>query len=178
MDISQAKARTHPRKMRKRVGRGHGSGHGMKSGKGRDGARSRSGWSQRNMTGGNIPLWRRLPKRGFSNAPFKKELSPLNVGRLCAFDAGTVVTPQLLKEQGLVRQASSGGIKILGNGELDRPLTVHAHAFSESAREKIQAAGGTVHVIPGPKKLKRNKMKVKVQRPRAAEAGSGSDSVV
>ena len=149
--------------MRKRVGRGHGSGHGKTCGKGRDGARSRSGWSQRNMTGGNIPLWRRLPKRGFSNAPFKKDFSPVNVGRLASFDAETVVTPELLRKEGLVKQVGASGIKILGNGELDRPLTVHAHAFSESAREKIRSAGGAVQLIPGPKKPLRNRMKPRRQ---------------
>ena len=159
MDISKAKALNKPRSKRKRVGRGRGSGHGKTSGRGMDGARSRSGWSQRNMTGGNIPLWRRLPKVGFTNARFKKTYTPVNVARLAAFPADTHVTPELLREQGIIKQAGADGVKILGDGELDRALTVRANAFSRSAREKIEAAGGTVELIPEPRKPVRNKMR-------------------
>lgn len=161
MDLSEAKSLNHPRTKRKRVGRGHGSGHGKTSGRGMDGARSRSGWSQRNQIGGNIPLWRRLPKVGFSNADFKTTYTPVNVQVLNRFDPQTRVTPELLEECGIVKQPSRDGIKILGSGQLEQPLTVRAHAFSQSAREKIQAAGGTVELIPKPKPPVRNKMRQK-----------------
>jgi len=120
------------------------------------------------MTGGNIPLWRRLPKVGFSNAPFKKRYATINVAQLASFPPETYVTPELLKERGLVKQAPSDGIKVLGDGELDRPLTVRANAFSRSAREKIESAGGRVELIPGPRKPVRHKM-----RPRPARQPQG-----
>ena len=161
MDLSEAKSLNNPRKRRKRVGRGRGSGKGKTCGRGMNGARSRSGWSSRNQVGGNIPLWRRLPKVGFSNAPFKTTYTPVNVEQLNAFEADTRVTPEVLEERGIVCQPSRDGIKILGSGEIDRALTVRAHAFSESAEEKIKAAGGSVEVIPGPKPPVRNKMKQK-----------------
>lgn len=169
MDISQAKALTTPRRKRRRVGRGHGSGRGKTSGRGRDGAKSRSGWSHRGMSGGNIPQWRRFPKVGFSNAPFKKYYSAINVSQLTVFAPGTQVTPELLKQRGLAKQMGRSGVKILGDGELDRPLTVRAHAFSRGAREKIEAAGGRVELIPGPRKPVRHKMK-----PRPARTQEGA----
>ncbi len=159
MDLSEAKARTQPRRRRKRIGRGEGSGYGKTSGRGMDGARSRSGWSSRNMTGGNIPLWRRLPKIGFSNAPFRKDYLAVNVGRLAVFEAGQKVTPEALREAGIIKGACGLRVKILGEGEIDRSLTVRAHRFSEGAREKIEAAGGSCEIIPGPRKPVRNKMK-------------------
>ena len=162
MNISQAVSLTSPRKKRRRIGRGRGSGMGKTSTRGMDGAASRSGWSERNRTGGAMPLWRRLPKVGFSNCPFKKGYSPINVGALAIFPAETYVTPELLKERGLVKQVSPDGIKVLATGSIDRPLKVRAHAFSKAAKEKIEAAGGTVERIPEPKKPVRNKM-----RPRA-----------
>ncbi|MFP4027082.1 MAG: 50S ribosomal protein L15 [Candidatus Brocadiia bacterium] len=164
MDISEVKALTSPRKKCKRLGRGHGSGSGKTAGRGMNGARSRSGWSVRNMTGGNIPLWRRLPKVGFSNAPFKKIYTPVNVGQLAQFEPETHVTPALLQERGIVKQPQQSGIKVLGDGNLEKPLTVRANAFSKTAREKIENAGGTVEVIPEPKKPVRNKMKQPEER--------------
>ncbi len=158
MDISQAKARTTPRRKRRRVGRGEGSGHGKTSGRGMDGARSRSGWSQRNMTGGNIPLWRRLPKVGFSNAAFRKDYHIVNVAQLVLFDPEQMVTPELLREKGVIKGPRMSGVKVLGNGEIDRPLNVQAHVFSAGAREKIEAVGGSCEIIPGPRKPVRNKM--------------------
>jgi large subunit ribosomal protein L15 len=159
MDISEAKRRSRPRKSRKRVGRGTGSRRGKTCGRGHKGARSRSGWSVRGMTGGNVPLWRRLPKVGFSNAPFKTEYSVVNVEDLGRFPEGARVTPRELEEAGIVKQPADGGIKILGGGEMDRALTVRAHAFSAAARRKIEAAGGAVEVIPGPKPPVRRKMR-------------------
>ncbi len=111
------------------------------------------------MTGGTVPLWRRLPKRGFSNAPFKTEFSVVNVGQLNRFADGDVVTPETLRETGLVKQPASGGVKVLGDGELTRSLAVRADAFSKSARAKIEAAGGSVELIEGPRPPVRNKMR-------------------
>ncbi|MFO7955820.1 MAG: 50S ribosomal protein L15 [Candidatus Brocadiia bacterium] len=158
MDLSKIKRRWSPRDRRKRVGRGRGSGSGKTSGRGHNGARSRSGWSSRGMVGGALPFWRRLPKRGFSNAPFKTEYSVVNVGRLNVFPEGARVTPEELQEAGVVKQPAPGGIKVLGDGELEHALTVRAHAFSDSAVRKIEEAGGTVEVIEPPRPPERNKM--------------------
>lgn len=96
------------------------------------------------MTGGGVPSWRRLPKRGFSNAPFKTTYSIVNVGQLNRFPDGAVVTPDELRKEGVIKQTPSGGLKILGGGGLEKALTVSADAFSKSAIEKIRSAGGTV----------------------------------
>jgi large subunit ribosomal protein L15 len=129
---------------RRRVGRGPGSGRGKTAGKGHKGQKSRSGYSRRRgFEGGQMPLIRRVPKRGFSNAPFRTRYSEVNVGRLNALEAGTEVTPDLLRKHRLLRKMLDG-IKILGDGELQVSLTVHAHRFTKSAREKIEAAGGKV----------------------------------
>ncbi len=175
MDLREAKVTNTRRKKRRRIGRGEGSGYGKTSGRGMDGARSRSGWSQRNMTGGNIPLWRRLPKVGFTNAPFRKDYNCVNIERLAAFEANEKVTPESLKEKGIVGGHSGAGrVKVLGNGEIDRPLTVCAHKFSVSAREKIEAAGGSCEVIPGPRRPVRNRMK---QKPSVAAFPGEEESV-
>jgi large subunit ribosomal protein L15 len=135
------------RKSPKRVGRGIGSGLGKTSGRGHKGQGARSGGTKgAAFEGGQRPLQQRLPKRGFKNAPFKKEYALVNVEDLAAFEPGTVITPQRLAEEGFVRQIKDG-VKILGRGEIDRALTVQAHAFSKSAAEKIAAAGGTTEVI-------------------------------
>lgn len=147
MDLSEAKALNHPRKRRKRIGRGPGSGMGKTSGRGHNGARSRSGWSQRGQVGGQIPLFRRLPKFGFNNAEFTKEYAVVNVKSLAHLPEGTEVTPEVLEDMGLVKNLKGKDIKILGKGEIDTALTVRAHAFSSGAREKIEAAGGTAEVI-------------------------------
>ncbi len=157
MDIGEAKRRRHPRGRKKRVGRGVGSGRGKTSGRGHKGAKSRSGWSSRGMTGGDVPFWRRLPQRGFSNAPFRNDYQVVNVGQLNRFEDGTVVTPQLLHEEGMVKRQDGARIKILGDGELTRALTVRADAFSKSAAAKIEQSGGTVEVLPGPRPPARNK---------------------
>ena len=129
-----------------RVGRGMGSKLGKTSGAGNKGQQSRRGYSRRpGFEGGQMPLHRRLPKRGFSN-PFPKEWAVVNVGSLNGFSAGDTVTPESLTERGIVR-AMRNGVKILGDGELKVALTVHAHAFSKSAQEKIAAAGGKVEVL-------------------------------
>lgn len=134
------------RKERKRLGRGIGSGLGKTSGKGTKGQNSRAGGGVKpGFEGGQMPLQRRLPKRGFTNK-FRTTYALVNVEDLNRFDAGTEVTPELLLQTRLVRQPKDG-IKILGNGELTVALTVRAHKFSQSAAEKIAAAGGKAEVI-------------------------------
>ena len=129
-----------------RVGRGMGSKMGKTSGAGNKGQQSRRGYSRRaGFEGGQMPLHRRLPKRGFS-APFPKEFAVVNVESLNAFAAGDTVTPDALASRGIVRALRSG-VKILGDGELKVALTVHAHAFSKSAQEKITGAGGKIEVL-------------------------------
>lgn len=131
---------------RRRVGRGIGSGLGKTSGRGHKGQGSRSGGGKGpGFEGGQTPLQRRLPKRGFKN-PFRKEYAEVNVRDLNRFAAKTVITPKLLIESGLVKDMKDG-VKILGMGDLDRVLTVQAHKFTGGAREKIEAAGGKVEVI-------------------------------
>lgn len=128
---------------KKRVGRGQGSGSGVTAGRGEKGAKSRSGFKRkRGFEGGQMPLHRRVPKRGFHNL-FRREYAVVNLDMLAdRFEAGTVVTPELLRERGLVGGAERP-IKILGRGGLDKALTVRAHKFSGKAAEKIEAAGGT-----------------------------------
>ncbi|HHX51364.1 MAG TPA: 50S ribosomal protein L15 [Clostridia bacterium] len=129
-----------------RVGRGIGSGSGKTSGRGHKGQKSRSGSGIRpGFEGGQMPLYRRLPKRGFTNI-FRKEIVTINVAALNRFDGGTEVTPELLLETGVIK-AVKDGVKILGEGDLDRALTVKAHSFSKKALEKIAAAGGKAEVI-------------------------------
>ena len=134
-------------KNRKRIGRGPGSGTGKTAGKGHKGQNARSGGGVRpGFEGGQIPLFRRLPKRGFSNAMFKKEYAVINLSDLNRFNDGDIVTPELLKEMGIIKKQLSG-VKVLGNGTLEKKVTVKAHKFSESAKEKIETSGGKVEVI-------------------------------
>ncbi len=137
------------RKPRKRVGRGPGSGHGKTCGRGHKGEKSRSGSSRRRgYEGGQMPLFRRVAKVGFSNAAFADRVGAVNVAVLQAkFEAGDVVTVEVLRERGLV-SSKCDIVKILGDGELTKPLTVEAHRFSRSAEQKIAAAGGTVKKLP------------------------------
>lgn len=133
-------------KKRKRIGRGPGSGTGKTSGKGQKGQKSRAGggipaWFE----GGQMPIARRLPKRGFFNK-FGKKISEVNVGQLVAFEAGTVVDSEVLLSSGLVGKIGDG-IKLLGNGDIDRALTIRVHRVSAGARAKIEAAGGTVELL-------------------------------
>lgn len=139
-DLSPAKG---SKKAKKRVGRGLGSGIGKTSGRGSKGQKSRSGYSRRpGFEGGQMPLVRRVPKRGFTNV-FRTEYVVVNVGELAELPAegGAEITPESLAAVGLVRRGRL--LKVLGDGELDRALTVSAHAFSASARQKIESAGGT-----------------------------------
>lgn len=129
----------------KRLGRGVGSGLGKTSGKGHKGAKARSGGGKRpGFEGGQMPLYRRVPKRGFNNI-YRTEYATVNVGRLEIFENGTVVTAEMLKEAGLINKVMDG-VKILGNGELTKKLTVEAVKFSDSAKEKIEALGGKAEV--------------------------------
>ena len=128
-----------------RRGRGHGSGNGKTAGKGHKGQKARSGATRPGFEGGQMPLYRRIPKRGFTNRN-TKEIIGINVSALEVFENDTVVTIELLKETGIVKNERDG-IKILGNGELTKKLTVQANKFSASAEEKIEAVGGKAEVI-------------------------------
>jgi large subunit ribosomal protein L15 len=132
---------------KKRIGRGQGSGNGKTAGRGHKGAKSRSGFKfKRGFEGGQMPLHRRIPKRGFHN-PFRVEYAVVNLDVLAErFDAGTVVTPELLRERGLIH-GERQPIKILARGDMSKNLTVRAHKFSGKAAEKIAAAGGAAEVI-------------------------------
>jgi large subunit ribosomal protein L15 len=134
------------RKKKVRVGRGMGSKLGRTAGKGNKGQKSRRGYSRRRgFEGGQMPLHRRIPKRGFHN-PFGVTYSVINLEELNVFPAGETVTPELLRAHGFIRRATDS-IKVLGDGELTTKLTIHAHAFSATAKEKITKAGGTFEVV-------------------------------
>lgn len=146
MNFMDVKAIPFHRKRKKRVGRGRGSGMGKTSGRGGKGATARSGNETKiQFEGGQTPLFRRLPKRGFNN-PFKKKYAIVNIKDIAQFDKGTMVTAEKLKESGVIKKVLDG-IKILGDGEIKNPLTVVAHKFSKVAMEKIKAAGGEVKVL-------------------------------
>ena len=146
MELHNLSPKAGSRKDRKRVGRGPGSGNGKTAGRGHKGAGSRSGTKQRrNFEGGQMPLVRRLPKRGFHNL-FRRELVIVNVGQLDRFPAGAEVTPDLLLAERVVSTLADG-VKVLGDGDLKRALVVKAHAFSKKAKEVIEAAGGRCEVI-------------------------------
>lgn len=138
-------------KKRKRIGRGPGSGHGKTAGKGHKGQKARSGGGVRpGFEGGQMPLYRRLPKRGFVPYGGKTEFAIVNLKDVVArFVAGSVVDPSSLLQARLIKKADRGAVKILGEGDVSHPLTVRAHKISESARRKVEAAGGRVEVLPG-----------------------------
>ena len=164
MDLSNLKPAEGSKHSKKRVGRGVGSGHGKTASRGSKGAKSRSGFRfKRGFEGGQMPLHRRVPKRGFHN-PFRVEYAVVNLDTLGeVFDAGSSVTPDVLRERGLVRVADAP-IKVLGRGEIAKKLTVLAHKFSGSAALKIAAAGGQAQVI------ERKERKEKTEK--KAEAGT------
>ena len=146
MKLHELRAAEGASKNRKRRGRGHATGQGTTGGRGMNGQKSRSGGGVRlGFEGGQMPLYRRIPKRGFTNR-FAKEYTEINVEALNRFEAGTVVTEQLLKEEGLVKQVKDG-VKVLGNGNLEKGITVQAAKFTKSAAEKIEAAGGKAEVV-------------------------------
>ena len=147
MKLHELKASAGSRKKRTIVGRGPGSGLGKTSGRGEKGQKARSGYSRKpGFEGGQLPLYRRLPKRGFSNAKFKTVYAVINLSDLNKFEDGAVVSPEILKEMGLVKNQLDV-IKVLRNGKLERKLTVKAHAFSDTAKKQIEELGGKVEVI-------------------------------
>ena len=146
MKLHELKPAAGSRKAPKRIGRGTGSGLGRNAGKGEKGQNARSGGGVRpGFEGGQMPLYRRLPKRGFTN-PFSKEFVCINVDRLNIFENGTEITPEVLLERRVVSKVLDG-VKILGNGTLEKSLTVKGCKFSKQAAEKIEAAGGKVEVM-------------------------------
>jgi large subunit ribosomal protein L15 len=156
MNLSDLRPAPGSVKRRKRVGRGVGSGHGVSSTRGDKGDKAR-GQAKLGFEGGQTPLHRRLPKqrgigvgltaRGFNTGRYKTHYAIVNVGDLEVFDAGTVVTPELLLERRIVKEMKKGGLKVLANGDLTKALTVHAHKFSGSAEDKIREVGGTFVVL-------------------------------
>ena len=145
MKLSELKAAPGSRKARKRIGRGIGSGSGKTSGRGQKGQKSRSGGNPHPwFEGGQMPLYRRLPKRGFTNI-FKKEYEIVNLAQLVSLKGEDPITPEVMKKRGIIRKV--GSVKILGNGELSHSVTVHAQKFSRSAAGKIEKSGGKVIII-------------------------------
>jgi large subunit ribosomal protein L15 len=148
MKLHELKPQPGAKKREKRVGRGPGSGHGKTSTRGHKGQAARSGGTKgAGFEGGQQPLIRRIPKRGFKNI-FKKEYAIVNLGELSRFDASQKITPDFLKEAGIIRKSATD-LKVLGDGELTKPLNIAAHKFSQAALAKIQAAGGKGEVIEG-----------------------------
>ncbi|SFE40839.1 LSU ribosomal protein L15P [Lentibacillus persicus] len=146
MKLHELKSAEGSRKKRNRVGRGMSSGNGKTSGRGHKGQKAREGGNTRpGFEGGQMPLFQRLPKRGFTNV-HRKEFAIVNLDALNRFDEDTEITPELLLEEGVVNKAKAG-IKVLGNGSVEKKLTVKAHKFSASAKEAIEAAGGKTEVI-------------------------------
>jgi large subunit ribosomal protein L15 len=146
MNLSDLRPPKGAKHSKKRVGRGHGTGQGAQAGRGHKGAKSRSGFkNKRGFEGGQMPLHRRVPKRGFHN-PFREEFEVVNLDTLASrFDAGTEITPDLLETTGIVSRGRR--VKVLARGDIDKAFTVRAHKFSGKAAEKIAAAGGTAEVL-------------------------------
>jgi large subunit ribosomal protein L15 len=161
MDLSKVHIGVHKHKKKKRVGRGVGSGHGKTSSRGAKGQWASAGAKMFHplFEGGQMPLFRRIPKRGFSQASWAKTFLVVNVGDLDdRFDDGATIDPASLKQVGLAK-GPCDGVRILGTGEVTKKFTIKAHHFTKSALEKIQAKGGSAEVIPPPKKPVKNKMK-------------------
>lgn len=148
MQLNNLKPNKGAVRKRKRVGRGTASGYGKTAGRGQDGQHSRSGVGIRvGFEGGQMPLYRRLPKRGFNNFDFEKRYTTINLDRLADFEDGAEVTAQILKDAGVIKKIEKDGIKILGGGELTKKIIIKANKFTKSALEKIEAAGGKAEVI-------------------------------
>lgn len=163
MDLSQVHVGVHRRQRKKRVGRGIGSGHGKTSTRGHKGQKSRAGTNKPHplSEGGQMPMIRRVPKRGFSHETWRREYAIINVRDLDrAFNDGDIVDLEALRQKRLV-DGHYDGLRILGDGELNKRLIVKAHHFSASAKAKIEAKGGTCEVLPGPKPVPHNKMKLR-----------------
>lgn len=163
MNIEEVKAAGLKYKTGNRIGRGPGSGNGKTAGRGHKGAKARSGWSIRaGWEGGQMPLFRRLPKRGFNNKNFRRTFTIINVSELNVFDADATVDLKAVLEKGLVSQEKHTELfKVLGDGKLEKKLNLRVDAITKSAREKVEAAGGTVELIPAkqmrPKFVKKTK---------------------
>ena len=170
MDLSTVHIGVHKHRKKKRVGRGIGSGHGKTATRGSKGQWASAGAKKPTalFEGGQMQLFRRMPKRGFSHRTWDRNFLIVNVGDINqAFDAGATVDHQSLRKAGLAK-GPADGVRVLGDGELTKKLTVKAHHFSKSAKEKITAKGGTAEIIPGPKKPVRNKMKPRKPKDEAA----------
>jgi large subunit ribosomal protein L15 len=166
MDLTKVHQGVEKRKLKKRVGRGIGSGHGKTAGRGAKGQFASAGARLPGITfvGGQTPLFRRVPKRGFTNGTFRKSFNAVNVGDIDAvFATGEEVNPETLKAKGLAKKAADG-VRILGDGELTKKLNFKAHYFTKSALAKIEAKGGKVEIIPPPKNPVRNKMKPRPEK--------------
>lgn len=166
MDLNTVSQGVHKRKLKRRVGRGIGSGQGKTAGLGSKGQYASAGARLPSglFEGGQMPLYRRFPKRGFTNARFQKDWAIVNVGDLDSFDPNSTVEMSSLKKKRLV-VGTFDGVRVLGDGDLTKALTVKADHFSKSAKEKIEKAGGTCQLIPPPKKPVRNKMKPRPPKP-------------
>jgi len=161
MDLTNVHAGCQKRKPKRRVGRGIGSGHGKTAGLGHKGQFTSAGARLPGITfvGGQTPLFRRIPKRGFSNGMFARAYNVVNVGDIdAAFNAGEEVSVESLRAKGLAKK-SLDGVRILGTGDVTKKLVIKAHHFSKSAREKVEGKGGKCDLVPPPKKPVRNKMK-------------------
>lgn len=160
MDLTELSHGVHKRKLKKRVGRGVGSGHGKTASRGHKGqyASAGAGLPGALFTGGQTPIHRRLPKRGFTNGRFARDHAEVNVGDIeTKFESGATVDLESLKKARLV-EGRYDAVRVLGNGELTKKLSIKAHHFTAGAKAKIEATGGTVELIAGPKKPVRNKM--------------------
>lgn len=174
MKLHELKPAAGARRARMRIGRGPGSGKGKTAGRGSNGQKSRSGYSRRwGFEGGQMPLNRRLPKRGFFN-PFRKEYRTVNVDRLNGLEAGSLVTPESLQSAGLLRKGRAE-VKVMGNGELKISLTVQAHKFTKAAAEKIAAAGGKAETIAPTRVKATGKLLKRSLRPATAAAKAEND---
>ena len=177
MDLTTVSDGIAKRRLKKRVGRGIGSGHGKTSSRGHKGqyASAGSGKPGTLFTGGQTPIHRRFPKRGFSNASFAKDYAIVNVGDLDVFDAGATVNMETLKQKRLVN-GTFDGVRILGTGEVTKSLVVSANHFTKSAKMKLEGAGGSTTLIEGPKLPVRNKMGSKEKAREAARGPKKSAS--
>ncbi len=177
MNINQVNSGIQKNRGKKRIGRGTGSGHGKTSGRGHKGQGSRAGFSMHPLfEGGQMPLARRVPKRGFNNKAFADKVVAINVGDLePLFENGAEITPSVLVDRKIVKKTFDQ-IKILGNGELTKKLNVGAHLFSVTARQKIEAVGGTANLLPAKKAVVKNKMGWKDKERDARSKADGAKS--
>lgn len=178
MQLHDVRSASLSKSKRVRVGRGVGSGIGKTCGRGREGATSRSGWAMKaTYEGGQMPMFRRLPKRGFTNAPFRMVFAEINVGELGALPANAKVGPDEMRKAGLLRGHDDLPVKVLGGGELKVALTVVADKFSASAKAKIEKAGGKVEFLGGaPRKAAPNFARVQKQKDRAVAIAAAKEA--